>query len=569
MTKRELLSPAHDTASSAIVSVQAATTRVKEIITECVSKGIPDSELTKRLNAAIAQECKYIANEGFREQFKKSLVIAARKWHYELSQTYRINEHNLRQAAMQQPLNVGLLNLLDKTPYQKQFEFRKLLDDGTNPGIPVIKDYQAGVKLAMKALSAEPPKIITTRDGRAYAMPARLRAEMAVRYAAAVENLQRLINDGVLFCWISSHPNCSPRCSKYQGKLYSLFSGTVVIDGKEYRESGTIDGIPYRPINEALAGPNGDGNGCISGYNCRHRAIEYERGSKAPADYSEAEIKREYAIDKQQRDYENRIRQMKQEEKQLRACGMEKEAKDLRKKWRVLTREYQMYSIDHNRAFYPYRCVIDRSEQTEGITTNSTVLEESAAEMVDNPVNWSIINNKQYFDTLKEFVGGKRTIGKTIAHVALKALQHRDHSDREDLYLIDARTGQEVAKNVKATERLKVFPTERMKQLLGKDDGRQYIIFHNHPLSSPPSAVDFNSLYKNPKIKFGVIVGHDGTVYKYTAPKEIFPEIDLKISIIKHKKYGLSEEGAIKKAYEELSKIYGFSLEVLTYGEKK
>ncbi len=360
MIKRELLSPAHDTASSAIVSVQAATTRVKELITECVSKGISDSELTKRLNAAIAQECKYLTNEGFREQFRKSLVTAARKWHYELSQTYRINEQNLRQAAMQQPLNIELRNLLNKTPYQKQFEFRKLLDDGTNPGIPVIKDYQSSVKLAMKALSAEPPKIVTTRNGRAYAMPARLRAEMAVRYAAAVENLQRLINDGVLFCWISSHPNCSPRCSKYQGKLYSLFSGEVVLDGKEYRESGTIDGIPYRPINEALAGPNGDGNGCISGYNCRHRAIEYERGSKAPADFSEAEIKREYAIDKRQRDYENRIRQMKQEEKQLRACGMQKEAAALRKKWRILTREYQMYSIDHDRAFYPYRCAIDR-----------------------------------------------------------------------------------------------------------------------------------------------------------------------------------------------------------------
>ena len=114
-----------------------------------------------------------------------------------------------------------------------------------------------------------------------------------------------------------------------------------------------VDGISYRPINEALAGPNGDGNGCISGYNCRHRAIEYERGSRAPEDFSEAEIKREYAIDKQQRAYENRIRQLKQEEKQLRACGMEKEAAALRKKWRVLTRDYQIYSIEHDRAIIP------------------------------------------------------------------------------------------------------------------------------------------------------------------------------------------------------------------------
>lgn len=186
---------------------------------------------------------------------------------------------------------------------------------------------------------------------------------MAVRYAAAVDNLQRLIDDGVKWCWISSHANCSPRCKNYQGKLYSLFQGEVEIGGKKYRERGVIDGISYRPINEALAGPNSDGNGCISGYNCRHRAIEYERGSKAPTDYTEAEIKREYAIDKQQRAFENRIRQMKQEEKQLRACGMEKEAAALRKKWRVLTKEYQIYSIEHDRAYYPYRYVIDRDEE--------------------------------------------------------------------------------------------------------------------------------------------------------------------------------------------------------------
>lgn len=78
---------------------------------------------------------------------------------------------------------------------------------------------------------------------------------------------------------------------------------------------------------------------------------------------TEAEIRREYAIDKQQRAYENRIRQLKQEERQLRACGMDKEAKALRKKWRVLTKDYQIYSLEHNRAYYPYRYVIDRSEE--------------------------------------------------------------------------------------------------------------------------------------------------------------------------------------------------------------
>ncbi len=40
----------------------------------------------------------------------------------------------------------------------------------------------------------------------------------------------------------------------------------------------------------------------------------------------------------------------------------------LRKRWRVLTKDYQIYSVEHNRAYYPYRCTIDRVEEN-GLTT--------------------------------------------------------------------------------------------------------------------------------------------------------------------------------------------------------
>lgn len=364
---RQLLSPADDAASRALVTVQTATTRVKETICDGVSNGWKETEITAKLNAVIAAECRKISDVALREQTRKALVTAARKWHYELTETYRILDRNLAREANRQPLDIDVNDLLKKTPYERTAELRKILDEGTSPGIPLIKDYQRSVKIAVKAMSAEPPKTVTVKGGRSYIMPVRLRAELAARYAAAVDNLQTLINDGVLFCWISSHPNCSPRCKDFQGKLYSLFTGKVVIDGEEYNEAGTIDGIRYESINVALAGSNGDGNGCISGYNCRHRAIEYQRGSKPPQDFSEAEIKREYAIDKQQRSYENRIRQLKTEERQLRACGMIKEAAAVRKQWRSLTVDYQIFSAEHDRAFYPYRCVVDEAEISQNV----------------------------------------------------------------------------------------------------------------------------------------------------------------------------------------------------------
>ena len=403
MSKRILLSPSDDTASRALVNVQTAITHVKEIVSEGVSKGWNEKELTTALNKVIASECKRV-DVSYQESFRKSLVSAARKWHYELSKTYKILDQNFAAAAMKQPLNIEIQNLIKKVPFEKFTEFRRLLDDGTNPGIPVIKDYQKSVRLITKAISVDAPKTVTTKNGKSYVMPVRLRAELAVRYAAAVENLQRLIDSGVKWCWISSHANCSPRCADYQGRLYSLFKGEYELDGKIYKPTGTIDGIPYRPITEALLGPNGDGNGCISGYNCRHRAIEYERGSKPPKDFTEAEMKREYAIDKQQRFYENRIRQMKTEERQLRACGMTKEAATLRKKWRALTLDYEIYSVEHDRAYYPYRCVIDRTEEESQETIDNRLgLKEKTSEELNK------------IETIKKHIPISSSLGKASA----------------------------------------------------------------------------------------------------------------------------------------------------------
>ena len=225
--------------------------------------------------------------------------------------------------------------------------------------------------------------------------------------------------------------------------------------------------------------------------------------------------------------------------------------------WRI----YEIYSVEHDRAYYPYRCVIDRAESIDFQNEKQISESDNPTKTVDFSVKWSIINNKEYFEILKTFIGEKRTVANTVATVALRALRHRDRSDREDLYLIDARNGKEVAKNTSSAERLKVLPTEHMKGLLEKDDGKQYILFHNHPLSSPPSVADLNSLYKNPKIKFGVIVGHNGTAYKYTAPKEQIEERELKIAIVGYLSFGYSQKTAERRAWLDLANKYNFILE--------
>lgn len=156
---------------------------------------------------------------------------------------------------------------------------------------------------------------------------------------------------------------------------------------------------------------------------------------RPPADFTEAEIRREYAIDKQQRAYENRIRQLKQEERQLRACGMDKEAKALRKKWRFLTKDYQIYSLEHNRAHYPYRYVVDRDENTSFNALDEKAIEtkEAKAETTNQHIAVSNSLGKASARLMERFdIKSERVIitdKQYETHIAKGANNHDDIYD--------------------------------------------------------------------------------------------------------------------------------------------
>lgn len=349
-----------NTAGKALIAVQTVVTRIKELIVGSVAKGVNKDEITRQLNKLISDFCKTIDNEALREQNRKALVTAAKKWYYTTTRTFEIVNRNVLSMSG----NIYRIGANDSTSHIT--ELRPRQDRGINVGKPLIEDYKRSVRLAMKALAADPPLVVTRRDGKTYTMPIRNRAEIAVRYDANVKDLQRFASLGVDLVWTSQHPNCSPRCKDLQGRLWS-------ISGK----SGKINGITYRPLSEAIQGKLKDGNGIITGFGCRHRLIEYTSNSHPPQELSEAEIKKEYAIDKKQRSYENNIRQMKTNERLLRATGDIEGAKALRKRWRRTTKLYQAYSFENGRPFYPDRCVIDETEIKDKNYTTEENLQNS------------------------------------------------------------------------------------------------------------------------------------------------------------------------------------------------
>ena len=172
-------------------------------------------------------------------------------------------------------------------------------------------------------------------------------AEMTVRYERQLERLEELKSDGVKLVWIEPHANCSERCEKYQGKLYSLDGST-----------GKIDGIDYRPLEYATNNPVDRyvtragkvyQNGCITGFNCRHQLIPYATGNRPmpiPADV----IARRRAIEQRQREMERDIRAQKRKAVLMRNVSPEAYNK-AREKASRMTELYEEYSRKNDAAF--------------------------------------------------------------------------------------------------------------------------------------------------------------------------------------------------------------------------
>lgn len=181
-------------------------------------------------------------------------------------------------------------------------------------------------------------------------------AEMTERWERKVNELEELKAQGVDLVWISTHANASERCAPWQGKLYSI-SG----------RSGTIDGIPFQPLSNAMdifyTTKEGKTyrNGCISGFNCRHVLIPYKKGNK-PIEVSDKVIAKYRAIEENQRAMERAIR-----EKSALAIGLKDinrpQARYLAEQSKELYEQYKAYCDKNKVAYYPARCKVFDGEQ--------------------------------------------------------------------------------------------------------------------------------------------------------------------------------------------------------------
>lgn len=349
---RIVQSPQANVAKDEVLVVQEATTKIKEIIIEGITYNHSKEIVQQKLNKIIAKYVNQIP-ESRKEKVKRSLIQIAQKDYFVVSQNIATINQNMANKISSQTVPGFSVNVFQDTKaLLTENKIRGYVTD-ERKGSALIKDYKKQVRAVVKALTVDPPEIqLSDVNNKPYKMSTRSYAEMSVRYEANLEDVKNLKANNVKLVWTSSHADASPRCQPYQGKLYSL-DGT---SGK------TEDGISYTPLDKALLGPKGDGNGIINGYNCRHYLIEYKPGSKAPIDYDKATVMRENQINNKQRNFESNIRQLKLQERLAKKSGDKELAKRLNNRWKILELEYQKFSLQNDRAYFPWRTAIIRDE---------------------------------------------------------------------------------------------------------------------------------------------------------------------------------------------------------------
>ena len=198
------------------------------------------------------------------------------------------------------------------------------------------KYFRQFVKPTFERLIKEFPKDPDDVSGR---NSLRNRAEMEIRYAKHLEDIDSLRSAGVRLVIASSHTDASDRCRPWQGRVYSLDGTTgTTEDGRPFIPLETATDI-YYTTKAGITYKNG-----LLGFNCRHYLVPYKDGLVFSAQGNETAYK-----------VTQKIRRMEREIRRARTEAMmyKGKDKDLYKKYvdvtRKLFKEYRAFSKGEGR----------------------------------------------------------------------------------------------------------------------------------------------------------------------------------------------------------------------------
>ena len=357
---------------------QEAETKIKKIILTAFLLMISLDALMKQITSVIRETEKHIpTNLKDRENYINGLWMSSQKLIKRYYYQPKLNFINTKEKVLKvvegkkpdikTPVDlVGYIE--DNKPQLDMWAEQK--------GVPYVENYGKKVQERITQLSNE--EITTSETGK---KPISLwqKAELDVRHENQVKMLDDLLASGVEYAWISSHPNCSVRCETWQGELVSLTKRAVSpqseVKNFKYNKSSylveKLDGHNVYSLQDIMATETGYGytNNIINGFNCRHHLTPYKKGSSAPTEYNEEDIRKQRLIEQRIRDLERDIRKKKANlvllENQYRIYNkvndttsikeLKKKIENLKATIKRLVAYYKKFCEKYGYAWYEYR----------------------------------------------------------------------------------------------------------------------------------------------------------------------------------------------------------------------
>ncbi len=169
-------------------------------------------------------------------------------------------------------------------------------------------------------------------------------------------------------------------------------------------------------------------------------------------------------------------------------------------------------------------------------------------------VDKSYVNSGFYrkkFDNISE----SKKLNRLLYKLAKKMLRHRTGSLYEDMYWIDMDTCKIITKEINAIKEEQIVYSKATERKIKRYSN--IVTIHSHPNSYPPSIDDLNSNFWR-KYKIGVVVGHNGSIFLYSANEKI-SIIYYQILVEEYLKEGYNELEAQKNALNEITDKFDVS----------
>lgn len=314
-----------------------AEARIKRLIVFAFFIGMSKTMLTFQIQQIVASVKKQIpSNLHDRYAYINGLIKSANR----LIHKKEMETLKFKSFVRKNELNV-------KTPEELAKAYKK--------GSVEIEWYNKEINKYINEINETP---ITTAEPGKKPISLWQKAELDIRHHKNMEMLDTQINSGVEYAFISSHPDCSKRCERWQGKLVSL-TKHATLSGFRVEK---LDGMWVYSLPDIMAQTDKYGyhNNIISGFNCRHYTIPYIAGSKKrpPKEYTKEDVKKQRKIESDIRLREREIRSLKMKLNEYNSISdkaIERKRRALELKIRHSVANYKKYCNDNDYAWYKYR----------------------------------------------------------------------------------------------------------------------------------------------------------------------------------------------------------------------